>query len=435
MIGLKNTAPTGEVPQTVIWSFYLGAAILMICVIYSLIKIKEWPPQVYNEYNGGNQQPKTKSPGLVKLLKDAPTTFWTVGIVQFFCWFAFLFMWTYTTNTVAYNAFDTPSTESVVGVRDGSKVYDAKNILVDDNVLIVSHGQALAAGVEVDGKFYPASTVVVNGKDTVVSGHYPVYNESGEAKVKYGEMIAGVNSLKIDGAEITDCKDVKVVDYLARLNGAVTLTEAGIVATNADGSLSVEDATSYQIANAGSLAYETKTVLNSATKQYNDAGNWVGLLYAVQALGSVVWAVLLPKFRNRKFSYFLSLVLAGIGFILMSFFTNQYLLFIAFILIGCGWAAMLAWPFTILTNSLKGGNIGTYLGLFNCTICIPQIVAALAGGWILSLLSTPGSLAPEWDMMFVAGVMIIIGGFCVAFIKEGKELPAPQETPEESEIL
>ena len=144
---------------------------------------------------------------------------------------------------------------------------------------------------------------------------------------------------------------------------------------------------------------------------------------------------MLPKFRNRKFSYFLSLVLAGIGFILMSFMTNQYLLFIAFILIGCGWAAMLAWPFTILTNSLKGGNIGAYLGLFNCTICVPQIVAALAGGWILSLMSTTGGLAPEWNMMFVAGVMIIIGAFCVSFIKEGKGEADPQETPEISENI
>lgn len=435
LIGLKNTAPTGEVPQTVIWSFYIGAAILLICVIYSLVKIKEWPPHVYNEYNGVSTQVKTKSPGIIRLLRDAPTTFWTVGIVQFFCWFAFLFLWTYATNTVAYNAFGTPSTQSVVGLRDGGKVYDGKNILINDDVLIVSHGKALAAGVEVNGTFYPASQVVLNGKDTVVSSHHLINNEDGVATVKYGEKLEGVRSIEIDGTSLEDCKDVTVVDYLSRLNGPVTLTEAAIVAPNEDGSLTLEDTKNYQIADAGNLSYETKTVLNSATKQYNDAGNWVGLLYAVQALGSVVWAVLLPKFRNRKFSYFLSLVLAGIGFILMSFFTNQYLLFIAFILIGCGWAAMLAWPFTILTNSLKGGNIGTYLGLFNCTICIPQIVAALAGGWILSLMSTPGSLAPEWNMMLVAGVMIIIGGFCVAFIKEGKELPAPQETPEESEIL
>ena len=197
----------------------------------------------------------------------------------------------------------------------------------------------------------------------------------------------------------------------------------------------MEDATSHEIADASNCTYETKTVLNAATTQYNDAGNWVGLLYAIQALGSVVWAVMLPKFRSRKFSYSLSLVLAGAGFIMMSYVTNQYVLFIAFLLIGCGWAAMLAWPFTILTNSLKGGNIGAYLGLFNCTICVPQIIAALVGGWILTLISKPGEIAPEYFMMTIAGIMIIIGAFCVFFIKEGKPENKPEETPAISENI
>ena len=79
---------------------------------------------------------------------------------------------------------------------------------------------------------------------------------------------------------------------------------------------------------------------------------------------------------------------------------------------------MLAWPFTILTNSLKGGNIGAYLGLFNCSICIPQIVAALLGGVILAALSTPGQIAPQYMMMVVAGISLVIGAICVVFIKE-----------------
>lgn len=91
-IGMKNTAPSGVVPPTVIWSFYIGAAILLICVVYSLLKIKEWPPHVYNEYNGGENAAKEKTPGVISLLKNAPSTFWSVGLVQFFCWFAFLFL-------------------------------------------------------------------------------------------------------------------------------------------------------------------------------------------------------------------------------------------------------------------------------------------------------------------------------------------------------
>ena len=89
-------------------------------------------------------------------------------------------------------------------------------------------------------------------------------------------------------------------------------------------------------------------------------------------------------------------------------------MFVSFVLIGCAWAAMLAMPFTILTNSLKGGNMGTYLGLFNGTICIPQIVAAALGGSILKLLGGSQVL-----MLVLAGILLIVGAAVVVFIKEG----------------
>lgn len=369
--GLQNTAPTGQVPETVIWSFYIGAAVLLICVIYSLIKIKEWPPKVYNEYNGivENAEKKEKKSNLIVLLRDAPSTFWTVGLVQFFCWFAFLFMWTYTTNTVAHNAFNTPETQSYQGIAVSDAQYDGKYLIANDTTIIIDHGK-------------------------------------------------------------------KVCDFLETHDGSFKLTTADIVNRLPDGTLDMGDTQSYTIDSAADCRYVTSTVLDASSPEYNEAGNWVGVLYAIQALGSVVWAVVLPRFRSRKFSYTLSLILGGIGFILTAFMTDPYLLAIAFVLIGCAWAAMLAWPFTILTNSLHSGNIGTYLGLFNCTICLPQIIAALVGGWILTLLSTPGQLAPEYLMMMIAGISLIIGSLCVGFIKEGaKKEEKVQENPVISENI
>lgn len=446
IIGIANTAPAGQVPPTVIWSFYLGAGILMICVVYSLLKIKEWPPHVYNEYNGAQPSAdgKKQSGNLLSLLVNAPNTFWTVGIVQFFCWFAFLFLWTYATNTVALQAYHTPSIESVTGVsyNDGAMTVSGKHILysnaTEKNVMLVDNGAAMAAGVECNGEYYPASSVVVNGNDTIVASNKILFDEAGAPKAAFGKQLSGIGSITVDGEEIAEVSDVKILDYLSVLKGKITLTEASIVSTDASGNNVVEDAKNYSIADAQALTYTKRVVLNAATPQYNEAGNWVGLLYAVQALGSVVWALVLPRFRSRKFSYALSLILGAVGFISMGYLTNPYLLFVSFVLIGCAWAAMLAWPFTILTNSLKGGNIGAYLGLFNCTICIPQIVAALLGGVILSVMSVPGEVAPENLMMVVAGVAIAIGALCVGFIKEGSKEPGDmpvQETPAISETL
>lgn len=274
-IGISNTAPEGVVPDSVIWSFYIGAAILILCVIYTTMKVKEWNPEEYNEYNGIVTTPETDKadePGMLTLLVKAPSAFWSIGLVQFFCWAAFLFMWTYTNGTVAANAFDTP---------------------------------------------------IVNGE-----------------------------------------LDVK-------------------------------------------------------SEAYQIAGNWVGILFAVQALGSVVWATIIPRIKSTKMGYMLSLVLGGIGFVSMGFVTDQYLLFVSFILIGCGWAAMLAYPFALLTNALEGkGHMGTYLGLFNGTICLPQIVAALLGGVILKVLPLAENGASNQPMMMViAGFLLFAGAASVFAIK------------------
>lgn len=418
-IGFKSTAPDGVVPETVIYSFYIGAAILLVCVLYSLAKIKEWPPQLYAEYNGINQEKKEKT-NVIKLLVNAPKTFWTVGLVQFFCWFAFLFMWTYTNGTVAKNAFDTPEIEKIAAINDGSNSYSAKYLLINDTVKIVENGQALVEGVEIGGVFHPASTIALNG-DTIVNNHLVVFNPAtGKPLATFGQKVAQPSDkLVIDGVDTPVTGDVFIKDYLSQIKGGFRLTTAGIVAVDKKtGKTVVEEAEVHQISDANSCKYETKIDLNTASPQYNAAGDWVGILFAVQAIGSVLWAIVLPRFRSRKFSYSLSLVLGAVGFVLAGLIQNQYMLFIAFFLIGCAWAAMLAWPFTILTNSLKGGNIGAYLGLFNCSICLPQIIGALAGGWILSLFSTPGQLAPQYIMMIIAGISLAIGALCVSIIKE-----------------
>ncbi len=281
-IGISNVAPQGVVPDSVIYAFYIGAAILILCVIYTMVKVKEMPPAEYAEYHGITQEEQSKKVSIHTLLREAPQTFWTVGLVQFFCWFAFMFMWTYTNGSVAANVFDAPTVSSM---------------------------------------------------------------------------------------------------------------ENGVM----------------------------RTVLDTKSVQYQNAADWVGVLFAVQAIGSVLWAVCIPLFKNRRFIYALSLVLGGAGFISTYFVHDQYILFVSFILIGCAWAAMLALPFTILTNSLSGGHMGTYLGLFNGTICVPQIIAASLGGSILSLFTPTGMLAPEINMLVMAGVMLLFGAGCVYLIKEKKE--------------
>jgi len=263
-IGIANTAPEGVIPDSVKWSFYAGALILILCVLYTFSRVKEMNPQEYADFHGFDlkKQQEKKKEGLLSLLAHAPKAFWTVGLVQFFCWSAFLYMWTYTNGSIA---------ATVWGTTD-----------------------AASAG-------------------------------------------------------------------------------------------------------------------------YQAAGNWVGVLFAVQAVGSMLWALLIPKFRSRRTAYVVSLLLGALGFISVFFIHDQYALFVSFLLIGAAWAAMLALPFTILTNSLTGEHMGEYLGLFNCTICLPQIVAAAIGGVVLRLVG-----GAQVSMMVVAGVLLVCGAAAVFAVKEKK---------------
>jgi maltose/moltooligosaccharide transporter len=269
-IGISNIAPEGIIPDSVKWSFYIGAAILLLCVLYTFMTVKELNPEEYAKFHGleTTKDEKKEEPSFINLLINAPSTFWTVGLVQFFCWAAFLFMWTYSNGAIAIQCF---------------------------------------------------------GWD-------------------------------------------------------------GIAAS---------------------------------AKEFQVAGDWVGVCFAVQAVGSMLWALIMPtleKFFHNKGAYAISLVVGALGFISTLFVTNQYVLLISYAFIGAAWAAMLAVPFTILTNSLKGDNMGYYLGLFNCTICLPQIVAALIGGSILKYLCAGSQVG----MLVAAGVLLVLGAISVVLIKEGK---------------
>ena len=171
---LANTAPAGEVPPTVTWAFYVGAAILLVCVVYTFAKVKEMPPAEYALFHGIKDEKtgmETKQ-NMFRLLVNAPKVFWTVGLVQFLCWAAFLYMWTYSTDAVALQAFDAPAMQTVTGVTIDGQTYADKYIFNSERP-VIENGRLSIAGIEVDGAFSRPRTVVLDG-DTLMRDGKPV---------------------------------------------------------------------------------------------------------------------------------------------------------------------------------------------------------------------------------------------------------------------
>ena len=265
-IGIANTAPEGVIPDSVKWSFYCGAAILILCSLYTFFAVEEMDPQEYAEFHGLNKKSEDKAEDTANT-SNIVRAFITVGLVQFFCWAAFMYMWTYSNGAIAENCFG----------WDGKSAADAA---------------------------------------------------------------------------------------------------------------------------------------------FQSAGNWVGVVFCIQAVGSLLWAAFLPKLEHwfgNKGAYAISLLVGAAGFISVMFVHNQYVLWLSYLLIGAAWAAMLALPFTIITNAISGSkHMGALLGLFNCTICIPQIAAALCGGLLLKYICAH----VQAGMLVVAGALLILGAAAVALIKE-----------------
>lgn len=420
---ISNTAPAGEVPPTVTWSFYLGAAVMALCVVYTFAKVKEMPPAQYAEYHGITKDAsveKEVEDGIITIIKKAPTVFWTVGLVQFFCWAAFLFLWTYSTDAIAGSVFNAPAAERITGVEINGENFSNK-YLFDGQTPIIDDGVLVADKVSLNGEIIDCAELIANGNDTIFSNGKLMYRDGVAAANPNGGIIAGAGqTVRLNGKSVTVSEQLSVIPNLMLIAPNSQLTLAHIAKQDASGAWVLEQSSDLPSVNSASdIKLVSSTVLNTASPQYQEAGNWNGLIFAIQAIAAVIWAVVLPRFRSRKMAYSISLLIGAAGFISVYFVHNQWALFASYALIGCGWAAMLAMPFTILTNALSGNHIGTYLGLFNCTICLPQIVAATCGGAILSMfpLAANGTTNTVW-MLVVAGLLLAIGAVAVWNIKE-----------------
>jgi maltose/moltooligosaccharide transporter len=107
VLGVKNDAPGGQVPPSVIWSFYIGGSVLIISVLVTIFKTKEYSPSEFNRFNYLNVQDKNQKTNFWTTLKSIPKTMIQLAVVQLFAWFALYLMWVYTTPAVAQHYWHT----------------------------------------------------------------------------------------------------------------------------------------------------------------------------------------------------------------------------------------------------------------------------------------------------------------------------------------
>ena len=327
----RDPAPGQKVAPSVIWSFYFGGAALLLSVLWTSFRTKEYPPEEYVKYNNLSEEQTKEKVSFWQLLKNTPKAMMQLAVTQFFSWFALFLMWVFMSSGIE---------QKIWGV----------------NPYQLSFAQELFG-----------------------------------SKVQIGETkLDSINLYYVNGKNIED------------LNLSNGMTKALQKAHKAHVDLSFD--------------YTTN---KSTIEKSSEAGNWTGVIFGAYSIFAFLFSMVLSSLAtrfSRKNVYAVCLVIGGIGLSSMMFINNKNLLFLPMVGIGIGWAAILALPYAILSKTLPPKQTGVYMGLFNATITIPQIVASLLGG---VLLSSVGGKAI--NVIALAGAAMIVAGICAKLVITTKE--------------
>lgn len=156
---------------------------------------------------------------------------------------------------------------------------------------------------------------------------------------------------------------------------------------------------------------------DTASPQFQEAGNKVGYIFGIYNLVSAVYAFALPYIASkigRKYTHAVSLAIGGIGLISIYFISNPDLLVLPMIGVGIAWGSILAMPYAMLAGSIPAVKMGVYMGIFNFFITLPQITNGLIGGFLLRYLYGNQAIYA----IIVAGLFMIIGGIASIYVRD-----------------
>jgi maltose/moltooligosaccharide transporter len=290
-------------------------------------------------------------------LFNMPKTMGQLAVVQFFSWFALFAMWIYTTAGVT------------------SHIYDMKITQGELNQLKVEQARLKIEAQNSEFKF-----AVFEEELAKIEAHF----DKGETEVAV--PLRMVNLFLREGAKAENSDEILYENVY-----------------HIDESL-----------------YERFIVI---LKEYNTGANWVGICFATYNGFAAIMAfllVIIAKYTSRKFTHAISLVAGGIGLISIFFVSNPTMLLVSMLGVGLAWASILSMPYAILAGSLPSNKMGTYMGIFNFFIVIPQILAASILGFFVGTVFSGQAIYS----LILGGASMIIAAIAVMFVTDRDDVVA-----------
>ncbi|MFY9150754.1 MAG: MFS transporter [Prolixibacteraceae bacterium] len=295
---VSNVAAVGEkIPQSVKLSFYLGGAVFLLAVLWTVFSTKEYSPEELTEFEAEKKQSSDVAEVAYTSSKNLLPSFIRNG-----------FIWL------------------IIGVLGSILI---KSMDWEKELYVLSVGLGAFGLILLISAWYTRQGLVNNG---------------------FVEVITDLMNMP------KTMKQLAVVQFFSWF----ALFAMWIYSTSA----------------VTSHIYGTS---DSSTALYNEGANWVGVLFATYNGFAAVVAFSLPvlaRWTSRKMAHAIALVCGGLG--LASFYVvkDPHILVVSMLGVGIAWASILSMPYAILTGSLPAQKMGTYMGIFNFFIVIPQILAA-----------------------------------------------------------
>ncbi|MBD0851834.1 MFS transporter [Maribacter arenosus] len=331
-MGISNTAPEGVIPDSVKWSFYVGAFVFLMAVLWTVIKSKEYSPEeleAFEENKAVAAPPITEEENLKRIKK--------------------------------LNAFGIPM--AIVGALGTLGLYHAQ---------LHKELYVLSVGIFIVGLLFIIASWVRR------------------AKGRTGFVVIMTDLLYMP-------KTMKQLAYVQFFSW-FALFSMWIYSTQA----------------VTSHVYGTT---ETTSQMYNDAADWVTVLFAVYNGVAALVAFLLPvlaKKTSRKITHLIALILGGLGLISIYFIKSPELLTVSMIGVGIAWASILSIPYAMLAGALPAKKMGYYMGVFNFFIVIPQMVAATILGFMVSGLFDGKTIYA----LIVGGLAMIISGLLTLLVDD-----------------
>jgi len=327
--GVSNVAPEGVIPDTVIYSFFVGGSILFFAVMWTVMKNKEYTPEQLEQFNPSREKTAAKTDSTLPI-----SNFTKIG--------------------------------GIVTVLGLVFTYAVSSLALEKELYILTIGSA-SFGVLL--------------------------------------LIAGMlKTNKPNNPLVEVLEDILQMPKQMRKLGVAQLLSW----------FSLFSMWIYTTPTVSSFHYG---ITDTTSQAYNDAADWVGILFAVYSGVAALYAMLIPILvarTNRKVAHLFNMTCGGLGLISFYFISDPQLLVFSMIGVGIAWSSILSIPYSILVGIVPSKKIGVYMGIFNFFIVLPQIVAASILSIVLNRLFEGQSI---FVIMF-AGLCMILSGVLILRVKD-----------------